>query len=47
MISSTIPDKRKAEVKKEGKEKDDKEDWTETYAELAKVIERAGRDVKI
>lgn len=45
MVVPTVPEKRKAELEKEGKE--DKEDWTETYADLVKVVTKAGRDVRI
>lgn len=45
MVVPTVPEKRKAEIEKAGKE--DKEDWGETYSDLVKVVQKAGRDVRI
>ncbi len=40
-------DKEVGEGEGEGKDKDKEGDWEETYADLVKVIVKAGRDVRI
>ena len=43
MVTPQEPKKKEGEEKKD----DEKEDWSEIYADLAKVVQKAGRGVRI
>lgn len=45
MVSRDVPANKKKDVEKDGKE--DKEDWSETFKGLVKVVEKEGRHVKV
>ena len=47
MVSKEKGKGRKGKEKKDGEEGGAKEDWGEVYAELLKVVRKAGRDVRI